>query len=171
MRSAFSSVAFFVFACSAQAGEVERDTKIAEIFAAQGLSQQIEQQLEQFRGDAMERIAKSIFDKAISDRPSVVGIKKQDVEEVLVRFVKRNASMLTADNLIKVAAGQYGKELTDSDLDAILAYYKSPVGKKDVSATLRTVSSLSETILKTFDDKLAESVAAMESELDNLVEK
>lgn len=159
------------FTTQVWADEAERIAKIAGILEAQGVSQQISLQLDQLRGESFHRLAKRLFDKAIADRPAIAGVDKKDVVEILMRFTQRGASMLTAEDLVRVAAHEYGKDLSDTDLDAIMTYYQSPAGKKDVSATLRVAGMLPESIYRTFDEKLAESVAIMEAELDGLLKQ
>jgi hypothetical protein len=56
------------------------------------------------------------------------------------------------DQGVKSWARHYGEMMTEEDLDTVLAYYKSPVGKKDLAAQRRVNDIFREGVLGSLDD-------------------
>lgn len=151
----------------AVADDGSRNQKIAEILKAQGLYEQIALQLEAQKKSTI-RIGEKIFAKAISERDLTNEKYGPKLKEIFRRFMERGAGILTADELLGIVASHYGKNLSDRELDEILAYYKSPIGQKDVSSTKAAMEGFVPDMMNLYDQKLTESIKLMESELNEL---
>ena len=118
---------------AASADEATRRGKIAEIFEIQGLSQMLQQQMEESKAAAGE-IGKSIVKKILAEKGIPEGQQNPQLEQVFRDYLERSATMFSAKELVDTWSTFYGENLSESELDQVLAYYKSPVGRKDVIA-------------------------------------
>jgi hypothetical protein len=71
--------------------------------------------------------------------------------------------------LLHLWTRSYGNGLADDDLDQILAYYKPPIGQKDVAATKAAYSGFTAAILvergRRLQSALDELIASLNREL------
>ncbi|MEJ7805598.1 MAG: DUF2059 domain-containing protein [Telluria sp.] len=123
-----------LFVCShAQADEASKRAKISKLVAAQGLELMFQQQLDASKV-AMIDLGKNIV-RSLAD-PKVPETEEQKrIAPVFNRFVARTGEMFSAKELVDSWASHYGKNLTEAEIDKILAYYTSPIGQKDVKSS------------------------------------
>jgi hypothetical protein len=75
-------------------------------------------------------------------------------EESSKKLLESVASMLNPEKAMKVWSEAYGQDMTIEDLDAIIAYYKSPLGQKDLAAQRKASEHYLTFVLKeTFDSQ------------------
>jgi hypothetical protein len=148
------------------ASESEKETKIIQIFAAQKVNEQIQTQLDYAKGEQFELFAKRIFNKTLSGHPEASKITNEKASELLVQFMKKCTEGVTTESVLKDAAKIYGESLTDQDVDLILAYYQSTVGKKDVAATVKISAFIGSSILQIMSDQFDKQLPALIKDLD-----
>jgi hypothetical protein len=104
---------------------------VRRIAEAQGLPALFEQQAEQQR-EGLRAAGTQLFDDAMARTATTPGPMAR---QALDRFKQRAGTAFTAAELTAAWARAYGESsLTDEELKAILAWYASPVGKKDGAA-------------------------------------
>ena len=59
------------------------------------------------------------------------------------KFIAEIESPFTADDVVEQFAKSYAPVFSDSELDQLLTYYKSPLGQKDVAATKKALPIVS----------------------------
>lgn len=154
-----------LLACGvASADEATRQDKIAKIIEAQGLTQLIQQQLDQSKESASE-MGKDIAKKLLSESGVADGKQNPKVEQILRRYMERCAAMFSSKELVEIWATFYGKSLSDSELDQVLAYYQSPVGRKDVLATQVAMTGFGQTMNTLGQERMNASIGQLMSEL------
>ena len=149
----------------------ERESITIKIFNAQHLTEQLNSQLEIMKGGAIESLSRSMFNKVIIDNPETSVIPKDKANEVLTNFIKKNMNAISAEMLLTGMARVYAEELTIEELNTILAYYKSPIGQKDVTATAKVGTALTESMLKIIEQQLNQSFNDLVIELIGLSKK
>lgn len=149
---------------TANADEVTRKEKIANIIEAQGLMQMFQQQLDQSKASAGD-LGKSIAKKLISESKLAEEQVNPKFEAIFSRYMERTATMFSAKEFVDTWTTFYGKNLLESELDQILAYYQSPVGKKDVLASQVAMVGFGQTMSTQMQERLNASIAQLMSDL------
>jgi len=62
-------------------------------------------------------------------------LEKMEVQAARERFETSRAEIFARDELLDHWVESYGKNLATEDIAAMVAYYESPVGRKDMAAT------------------------------------
>lgn len=125
-------------AASASAQDA-RTALVQKIAAAQGLTEIFDQQLAQQR-EATKGYASKLFDQAVA---AGGGQANQKEKAALESFVSKASDMFSGKEVSAAWVAHYGKDLSLQDLQAILSYYESPVGRKDVAATKSAMPAFS----------------------------
>ncbi|MDR2208509.1 MAG: DUF2059 domain-containing protein [Azoarcus sp.] len=159
-----------VLSTHVHADEASRQAKIAQIVEAQGLHQMLQEQLDQSKALAAE-IGRDTFRKMLLEIGIAEGEETKALEQVLVEFNERCAVMFSAKELVAMWSAFYGKDLSEADLDKILAYYKSPTGKKDVRAAQIAMVEFSKAMNAEGQKRLNESIEQLISDLKTAIAK
>lgn len=135
----------FALVCVLGAGgsalaQVDKTNLVRQIIVAQGLLDFFEQQMTQQR-EATRASATQMFEAMFREAGGQPTPKAVTAFE---RLVVRSAEIFTAQELVDAWSAEYGRELSTSDLTSILAYYESPIGKKDVSASKAAMARFSQ---------------------------
>ncbi|MBT9137167.1 MAG: hypothetical protein DDT34_02254 [Firmicutes bacterium] len=134
MKALTLVIALLLCPAAALADDNSRQRKVGQIIEAQGLHKMFRQQLEQSRVAALE-----YGHKIRGQMVAAAGLPNDDnrlaLEQAFTRYIEGIASIWTAEELVALWSAHYGKNLSDDDLDKILAYYTSETGKKDVAAS------------------------------------
>jgi hypothetical protein len=134
-----------LFLCTqAHADEASKRAKIGKLIAVQGMEQMFKQQLDSSKTAMVEMGTKIV--RSMSDENTPPSASEKLVEPIFNRFVEDVGNMFTARELVDRWSSQYGKELTEADIDKILAYYSSPIGQKDVKASQMAMVGFSATV-------------------------
>lgn len=108
-----------------------RETMIEKIVAAKGISETLDTQLNETR-DALDNQFKDIFDSEVTNN----GYKPTAQDNALLnKYLLKTQSLFTTKELHAQWTEGYTKDLSDADLEAILAHYESDAGKKEVSSS------------------------------------
>lgn len=159
MKYALLAIAL-ILSAHANADESARKAKIARIMEAQGLQQMFQQQLDQSKASASD-LGKNIYRKILSESGIAEGQENPRLEEVFTQYIERCTTMFSAKEFIDIYSRFYGNNLSDTDLDKIFAYYKSPVGKKDVSATQVALVGFTQVITLESQKRLDKSIGQL----------
>lgn len=160
-----------LLACGvAVADETTQREKIAKIIEAQGLTLMFQQQLDASK-EAAGEIGRNIAKKLLTESGVPEGQQSPKVEQAIRRYMERCATMISAKELVDTWAAFYGKNLSDAELDQVLAYYQSPVGRKDVLATQVAMAGFSQKINTLGQERMNVSIGQLMSELKTAFEK
>ncbi|MRD48069.1 DUF2059 domain-containing protein [Caenimonas koreensis DSM 17982] len=170
MRALSAFVIGVLFWGAAVADEATRRETIAKIVEAQGLTQMFQQQLDQGKASASD-IGKNIVQKMLAETGAPRGQTDPRLEQVFQRYLERCAAMFSARELVDTWSQFYGKDLTESELDQILAYYQSPVGKKDVFASQTAMTGFSKTMSAQGQERLNASISQLMTDLKTALAK
>jgi hypothetical protein len=124
-----------LLACTWSSGlalaDATRDERIQQLIAAQGLQLSIDQQL-----TAMASELQSAGRQMVQQRLAIEGqTLPPELEAVFARFTERAVRLFSAEEVLAVfAEALNASDLTDAELETMVAYYSSPVGQRDVVA-------------------------------------
>ncbi len=86
----------------------------------------------------MQSSAYKLFDEAIADAGGQVNPKQKAAFE---RYLAGVSTLFTAKEITDAWRAAYGKDLSEQELQEVLRYYQSPVGRKDVAASKRAMTT------------------------------
>lgn len=142
-----------LFLCgSVMADEKSRQATIAEIFKAQGMQEMLQEHLELAKTTAGElgrgqlKIMLSGLG-ATEDQLNSEMFKNSELAQIFGRYIERSAAIFSAEELVNAVAVAYGKNLSEADLNNILAFYQSPSGRKDVLASKEAMNEITKIFL------------------------
>ena len=132
-----SSVRKLVFvsllaACSV-ADATERSEKIRSLMEAQGLVATFDQQIQAGRAQS-KRVADQMLDQLLQGLNPNEEFKHK-FRSAVGEFVQQLQPPWSAQQIVDVWSGIYGEQVSDQELDELLAFYRSPLGKKEVAAS------------------------------------
>ena len=133
----FKSLAFvlvLILATAASAAGDVRQQKLDELMRTIKLQDMIEQQIAQSRVSYVAFGKKMFAQFQDQMAPNADPAEKARMEAVLQRYIERAASLWKAEELAAIWSQHFGQDLSEDDLDQILAFYRSPVGPKIVAA-------------------------------------
>ncbi|HET7833967.1 MAG TPA: DUF2059 domain-containing protein [Gallionella sp.] len=168
MKLAVSFILFALISGTALADDTARNQKIAEIIKAQGVYQQFDDLIQQSKVSTNKFLDES-YRKILNDLNAANARSNPKFEAAFRRFSDKAANLWTADDLLAVWTKNYGRNLSDSELDQILAYYQSPVGRKDVAAQQSALAGLSRALTSESQARLAPHVRALTDELKSII--
>ena len=152
------------FSGHVNANELARQEKIAKIIEAQGLQQMFQQQLDQSKAQATD-LGKNLFRKMLSENGIADGRENPKLERIFIQYIERCSSMFTAQEFVETWSRFYGNNLSEAELEKILAYYKSPVGKKDVAASQTAMVRFSQEMRSEGQKRLNDSIGILMADL------
>lgn len=134
MKNLRIALFFFIAAVSAASMPSFAQNKHAELIqriaVSQGLLEIFEQQLVQQR-DSMNGYATKLFDECVAESGGQANMK---AKTALEHFMAKVATIFSAAEITSAWTSAYGKDLSEQELQEILKYYESPIGRKDVAA-------------------------------------
>jgi hypothetical protein len=138
--------------CAAQVlagpgGEDARTAKIAELARLQGLDRMLEQTRAAER-DAATQVVRSKTDPLFAQSPGIPARQRAAIEAASRQFLSEVESSVDQDDAVRLWGQFYSAALTEKELDAILAYYRSAVGQKDVQASQAALAQLQSYLLE-----------------------
>jgi hypothetical protein len=118
----------------ARGDDSSRAAKVAELMQLTGLAQMMAQSRAVGQA-AAQKTVQSMSEQAFAKFPTIPPEKRARIEDASKQFMRDIDSGFDQDDAVRVWGRFYSESLTETELDAILAYYRSPVGQKDVSAS------------------------------------
>lgn len=158
-----------VLSTHVNASESARQEKISKIIEAQGLQQMFQQQLDQSKASASD-LGKNLYQKMLSESGIVDSQEIPKLEQVFTRYMERCANMFSAKEAVETWSRFYGNNLSEAELDKILIYYKSPVGKKDVAANQAAMIGFSRVMSELSQKRLNDSIGQLMADLKEVME-
>ena len=157
-RAAF--LLMILLTMQAHADEKNRNAIIGRIIAAQQLPQIFEQQQQQSKA-SYEELGKSIFQKMITD----LGTPDQKINPRFYKafsdYMDRCSTLLSVEEQIAMWTSLYGKDMSEDELKQALAYYESPIGKKDVQASQVAMIGFSQMVTTEFQKRNEQSLSKL----------
>jgi hypothetical protein len=124
-------ILFLAFPCLAYSGP--REAKIETLMKAQGLLEMWQQHIDYGKKEGNKQ-AKQIVDQMLSKlNPS--DEYRSRFERAYMNFITKLQDNWTAQQIVDVWAKYYGPNFSDEELDELVSFYTSDIGKKDVKAT------------------------------------
>jgi hypothetical protein len=159
-----------LFLCAqAHADEASKRAKIGKLIAAQGMEQMFQQQLDSSKTALVELGTKIMHSLGDANTPPSAAEKL--VEPIFNRFVQDAGAMFTARELVDIWSSQYGKDLTEAEIDKILAYYSSPIGQKDVRAAQTAMVGFSATLNPESEKRAMKLLEKLKIDMDAAMHK
>ncbi len=168
MKFTLSLILIVLTASTALADDTARNRKIADIVKAQGVYQQFDDLIQQSKVSTGKFLDES-YRKILNDLNAPNARSNPKFEAAFRRFSDKAANLWTADDLLAVWTKNYGRNLSDSELDQILAYYQSPLGRKDIAAQQAALAGLSRALTSESQARLAPHIKALTDELKSII--
>jgi hypothetical protein len=135
------------YVLAAVAGADPKAAKIAELAQLQGLDRVLEQARAAGR-DAATQVVRSRTDPLFAQSPGMPAPKRAAIEAASQQFLSEVDRGFDQENAVRLWGEFYSAALTEKELDAVLAYYRSPLGQKDVRASQAALSQLQRYLLE-----------------------
>jgi hypothetical protein len=121
-------------AFTARGDEDSKTAKIIELVQLQGLARMMEQTKAAGREAATE-VVRSTTARLFAQFPNIPPEKRPAIEAASQQFLSEVDNSFDQDDAVRAWGRFYSEGLTEKELDAIIAYYRSPLGQKDVRAS------------------------------------
>ncbi|OYX82369.1 MAG: hypothetical protein B7Y83_15010 [Flavobacteriales bacterium 32-34-25] len=144
MKKSFLILSFCVLSLSANAQSTSKIQKINQLLELTGSGKMAIQMMDQIMGSF-----KTTHSKTSED------------------FLKEFKKEVKAEDLTNMIIPIYDKHYTESDIDQLIAFYNSPIGKKMIS-TMPQVIQESMVVGQTWGKQIIEKIQAKLKEKDNL---
>lgn len=154
----------------ALANEASKRAKIVQLAKAQGLEQMFQQQLDQAKASSVA-MRGDIVDKMLKDSGLEASPEDPKVRQILVRFAEKASMIYSAKEYVDIWSRYYGQEMSEADIDQMLTYYRSPLGRRDMRATQTAMTTFTDVIGKESQIRLTALTENMMKELKAIVQK
>lgn len=152
------------------ANEASKRAKIVQLAKAQGLEQMFQQQLEQAKASTVA-MSGDIVDKMFKDSGLEASPDDPKARQILVRFAEKASMIHTAKEYVDIWSRSYGQEMSEADIDQMLIYYRSPLGRRDMRATQTAMTAFTDVIGKESQVRLSALTENMMNELKATMQK
>jgi uncharacterized protein len=159
-------IAFLLLAFQTQAAP--RDDKIRDVMQAQGLYQMVEQQLEAGKEESKKQ-ARQISDQMLA-RLKLTPEFQEKFRKASEDYALSLNKTWSAKEMVEVWSKAYGSQFNDKELDGLLAYYKSPLGQKDVKAAQAAMPAMTNHFSQKIGPIIERETQAYADRLEKLVE-
>lgn len=120
-----------LFCTNAYAGPLEEKTR--KLFEVQGVVKNFQEMIDQGRAQAKEETKRTVDQMLTQLNPS-----KEFQDRISVaadKYVKNMMGNRTADEIVNVLIQNYALNFTEQELDKLIEFYGSSVGKKDAAVS------------------------------------
>jgi len=129
----FAVIALLLTASYAFADEASKAAKLKELVKIQGLYEIIEQQ-KSYCQEQVKLIAPKMLQEAKTQFPGLKKTTLAALENAYQKFLNAAKPAWTTEEAVNAWSIYYGLNVTEDELDSILAFYRSPIGQKDTEA-------------------------------------
>jgi hypothetical protein len=154
----------------ARGDDSSRAAKVAELMQLTGLAQMMAQSRAVGQA-AAQKTVQSMAEQALAKFPTIPPEKRARIEDAAKQFLRDADSGFDQDDAVRAWGRFYSENLTETELDAILVYYRSPVGQKDVSASRAALPQFQHYIIEkrtaVINTAVANYTAALRSIVDS----
>jgi hypothetical protein len=147
-----------------------KNAKLAQLFKLQGFSAVIEQQRQACKKQA-EAMKPQIMQQLKKTFPDDKARFWGQFEIAYERFEKASQPSWTVEEATDYYAKLYGKHVSEQDLDQILAFYRSPVGKKDIEASNAAISEWTAFLMKRNQGEFQRHYQAFLKDISNVAKE
>ncbi|MFZ2726358.1 MAG: DUF2059 domain-containing protein [Methylococcaceae bacterium] len=130
----------FLSIMSSTSFSADRNEKIQMLMEAQGLLKAFEQRMETTKLQNRQE-GQQVFDQMIKEyKPN----KESSIrfQAAFEEFITSLEAPWTAQDIVDVWAKTYGVHFSDEELDQLIAFYTSPLGKKETTVSLKSMPEL-----------------------------
>ena len=117
-------------------------TKVAKLMEVMGLLEMWQEQIEAGKAQNAQMGEKAMEQIMSQLNPSAE--YKARFSAAFITYLKKLAAPWSAQEIVKVWAGYYGPHFTDDELDRLIVFYTSDLGKKDIAATKQAMTQFTE---------------------------
>lgn len=116
-----------------------RTDKVHDLMKALGLIETFEQQIEMGK-QQNSQIGRQMIDQMMQQLNPSQEFQSR-FTNAFNKFISKTQAPWGAKEIVDVWASYYGPEFTDQELDQLIAFYTSPLGKKDVRVSKEAMVS------------------------------
>lgn len=150
-------------------GEADpKAAKIAELVQLQGLARMMEQSKAAGR-EAATQMVRSMTNQIFAQFPKIPPERRTAIEAASQQFLSETEDSFDQDDAVRAWGRYYSDGLTERELDAIIAYYRSPVGQKDVHASESALPQFQQYMVEKRTAALNSAVARYSAALRGIV--
>jgi hypothetical protein len=113
----------------ARGDDSSRAAKVAELMRLTGLAQMMAQS-RAIGQAAAQKTVQSMAEQALAKFPAIPPEKRARIEDAAKQFLRDVDSSFDQDDAVRAWGRFYSENLTDAELDAILAYHRSPRARR-----------------------------------------
>ncbi len=157
-------IAALLVCTHASADEASKRAKIGKLAAAQGLEQMFQQQLDASKTSMKDMGTKML--RSLADPKAPRSEEDKKIQPILNRFMAEVSNMFTGKELADLWAKHYGANLTEDEVDKILAYYLSPIGQKDVKASQAAMGGFMTTFNQETEKRALKILGKLKTEIE-----
>jgi len=164
----FAPLCGMTLASGALADEASKKAKIQRYIQVVGLQDMFAAQVAtgKERGD---KLATQITDSVIPRDSRLTAEQKQKVREAMLNFLASCRNAYTPERLATVYGDIYAAHVSEAEFDELIAFYESPIGRKDVAASKAALPEYSNHFAKESEGLLQKNMAAYMAELRKIV--
>lgn len=153
----------------ARADEASRAAKVAELMRLTGVPQMLVES--KLAGQAAARkMIQSMSEQMFAKFPAISPQERARIEGAGQQFQRDVDDGFDRDDAVKTWGRLYSDNLTDADLDAVLAFYRSPVGQKDVTARAAALPQFQRYMIEKNDAVMNAAVAKYTAALRGIID-
>lgn len=127
------AICFLTIIFSTSAWADEKSDKIKTLMETQGLLSAFEQQLEMGKVQN-KKMGEQVIEQIMTQLNPNPEFKAR-FTSAFQGFIKKVSNQYTADQIVEVWAKYYGKEFSNEELDQLIEFYTSKIGKKEIEAS------------------------------------
>lgn len=162
------SIALMIwFAPYAYASEQTKLGKVRELARITRIYEMVEKQRLVIGGDAQKNAAR-VLSPLYLEYPDIADVDnpyRKWLEATYAKYVKNVFSVLQSDEILPIFIKAYSTEMTEYDLDAVLAFYRTAAGQKDINATMAGMSAINDHIAEEMRTRLVDATKKFSSEI------
>lgn len=153
----------------ARADDASRAAKLAELMRLTGVARGVAESRLAEQAAARKTI-ESISQQMFAKFPDVPPPERTRIEDAANRFLRDVDNSFDQEDAVRTWGRLYSQDLTDADLDAILAFYRSPVGQKDAGAASAAMPQFQHYMVGKYTAARNEAVANYTAALRSIVD-
>jgi|1185.fasta_scaffold71814_1 hypothetical protein len=116
------------------------EDKVRKLFEVQGLVASYQSLIDQARTQTQEQM-KQIFDQTLSQLNASQEIQDR-MKEAADKYMKAVLGDRTAEQIVEVLIKYYAPNFSEQELDKLIAFYSSAIGKKDTAVSKSATEKL-----------------------------
>ncbi|MCP3925260.1 MAG: DUF2059 domain-containing protein [Desulfobacterales bacterium] len=159
----------FTFLNSAFAKQPNRD-KLIELAKYTGMYEQINQQKIALNEQG-QKLAQQYSQQLLASFKNISPELQKDLDTVFVKYMQNIGKLINEEKAINSYLDLISKKLDAKDIDTIVAFYKSPAGKKFTKANISITPEWTKQLMGNMDKKLMVELQQLLIELQTVTMK